>query len=106
MAIQQGDQYAIEVTIKFNNTAVTPTTASLEDVRIQFGDTLLEYSAGEISYNSEINKWLFPMTETMSRKYSGSVTMQVGVKFSGDQWKYASNQVIVDDSSIITESWA
>lgn len=106
MAIQQGDQYAIEVAIRFNGEEVSPQTPDLEDVRIQFGETLKEYSAGEISYNSIIKKWLFPMTEAMSKKYSGVVTMQVGLKFANNQWKYASNQLVTDDSSLITESWA
>lgn len=50
--IQQGDQYSIGFSVTDNDNIVTPST--VDDVRIQIGDSLKSYRDNELVFN-EIN---------------------------------------------------
>lgn len=106
MKIQQGDQYAIPISIKSGSEVITPENCS--DVRVKIDDELISYNGGtgELTYNSADRTWCFPLSETTSFGYANSsIKIQVAVKFD-DDFVYSSVQQIDIGRSIIKDKWA
>lgn len=105
MRIQQGDQYAIPVSIKSGNEVITPENCS--DVRVKIDDVMISYEGGtgQLSYNDRDKTWCFPLTEDISFGYDNSIQIQVGVKFD-DDFVYSPVQRIDIGRSIIKEMWS
>lgn len=105
MKIQQGDQYAIPITIKSGSEVITPENCS--DVRVKIDNLMISYDggAGNLSYNSTDKTWCFPLSEDISFKYSDSIQVQVAVKFD-DDYVYSPVQRIDIGRSIIKDKWA
>ena len=105
MALQQGDQLAIPFYITQGDHVVRPDLVN--DVRIQVGEDLKTYSAGEISFDAENNVWTFPVTQEQTRALlcaTNPVKYQVGLKV-GDEIVYSAVGKLMINSSIIREDW-
>ena len=105
MKIQQGEQYAIPISIKSGSEVITPENCS--DVRVKIDDIMISYEngSGDLSYNSADKTWCFPLTEDISFKYPDSIQVQVAVKFD-DDYVYSPVQRVDIGRSIIKEKWA
>ena len=102
MTLHQGDQYVIPVEIKNATGVITPD--DVDDVRIQIGDELRQYSDGGLTFDAENKKWLFYITEEKTRTFTGSINMQVGI-LVGTDIVYSSVQKIKLERSIIRKDW-
>ena len=102
MTLHQGDQYVIPVEIKNATAVITPD--DVDDVRIQIGDELRQYSDGGLTFDAENKKWLFRITEEKTRTFNCSVNMQVGI-LVGTDIVYSSVQKIKVEHSIIRKDW-
>lgn len=102
MTLHQGDQYVIPVEIKNATAVITPD--DVDDVRIQIGDELRQYSDGGLTFDAENKKWLFHITEEKTRTFTCSVNMQVGI-LVGTDIVYSSVQKIKLERSIIRKDW-
>ena len=105
MIIQQGDQYAIPISIKSGSEVITPENCS--DVRVKIDDIMVSYNngSGDLTYNAADRSWCFPLTEDISFKFSNSIQVQVGVKFD-DDYVYSPVQRVDVSLSIIKEKWS
>ncbi len=105
MIIQQGDQYAIPITIKSGSEVITP--ANCSNVRVKIDDVMISYDGGEgnLSFNPADNSWCFPLSEDTSFGYGNSIKIQVAVKFD-DDFVYSPVQHIDIGTSIIKDKWA
>ena len=79
--IIQGEQYAIEIVLTADGTAITPNNS--DDVKIRIDGVEKTYSSGELTY--EDGRWLFPITQVDSLRMSTK-----GVKAQA-QYKVGSN---------------
>ena len=102
MTLHQGDQYVIPIESKNATTVITPD--DVDDVRIQIGDELRQYSDGGLTFDAENKKWLFHITEEKTRTFTASVNMQVGI-LVGTDIIYSSVQKIKLERSIIRKDW-
>ena len=103
MRLQQGDQFAIPLPIYIGDALATPD--NVDGVRIQINTVLKEYP-GDITYDSDLGAWQFPLTEAMTRAWSvGSVPAQVGVKIGNDDYRYTPTFVVDLQKNIITQNW-
>lgn len=102
MKIQRGDQYSIPIELKFDGQILTP--ADCDDVRIQIGDKMLQYSDGELVYDAVAQVWMFPLTEEETRTMKGLLKFQQAVKI-GTSLYYSDVTTIDIKDSIITEEW-
>lgn len=73
--IMRGDQYALGMVITHNDVKITPDDVTDMVVRIGIGDNVINksYSLGELSYDDDNDRWLFPLTSEQTRKLSASV---------------------------------
>ncbi len=81
MTIMQGDAYNLPVDIlNEENIAVTP--ADVADVEISIGSLRKTYAAGDIIYNADTGKWIFPLTQEETFKMlPRRVKVQIRVKW-------------------------
>lgn len=100
----QGDQYKIPFTINMGNTMVTPEIC--EGVKIEIAGTTKEYP-GEVTWDSETSKWLYPVTQEQSLSIKGKYKMQIQVNFGGDPATIISSEVTEEaiGKSVILEEW-
>ena len=100
MNIYQNDQYYIKIKIKFNGEVVDDTT---EEVAIKVGDVILKKSLNQISYDTENECWLFPLT--IDQSSNAEYVLQVQCWFSnGDDYRSTPVETIVVKNSIIEKS--
>lgn len=103
MIIQQGDEYALPIVIKMNDASVSP--SDIDDLRIQVGEYLKSYVDGELTYDDELEQWLFPMTEEMTRTFTDELTLvQVAVKIGNRKINSVVKKINVY-KSIIKKGW-
>ena len=80
--MMQGDSYGIPVEIR-NSKGEVVTAADVSDVEIVVGGLRKSYKKGEVKYSD--NKFIFPLTQEETFRFSGSVKAQVRVVWpSGD----------------------
>ena len=66
--MMQGDSYGIKIEIlNSENSIITPDDVS--DVEVTIGSVRKTYSSGEVTYNSDIGKWVFPLTQDETFKF-------------------------------------
>lgn len=66
--MMQGDAYGLPIEIlRSDNTVVTPEDVS--DVEIAIGFLAKTYKAGEVTYNADTAKWIFPLTQEETFKF-------------------------------------
>ena len=98
MGMVQGDKYALPVKIQVKSSGGTPTVISDMDVvkvRIKLGDAEDVWPEGTLRYNSNLGKWMFPLTQEETLKMS-NVGLQVRIVFpSGDIFNSVPQQVAV-----------
>ena len=82
--IMQGDAYSIPITLTDKNGDFI-TTSGVSDVEIAMSagkQTIIKkYSSGQVTYSNN-GVWLFPVTQSETFNFSGSITGRVRVKFS------------------------
>ena len=100
MKIQKGDQYAIPIALSFNGQNVAP--ADIDDVRIQIGDELRQYSDGTLTYDSVGKVWLFTVTEEQTRAMGNQTGFQSAIKIGEDIY-HSDVSIINVRESLITE---
>jgi len=99
--IQQGDQYAIEVIVKFGDAVITPDDC--DDMKVMFGGYEKCYSKGELTFQNGI--WYFPMTQEMSLSFQkGLTSIQAQFRKDGEIRGTPVYSVEVD-VSVIREVW-
>ena len=100
----QGDQYKIPFTIKMGNVTVTPELC--EGVKIEIADTTREWP-GDVEWDSENSRWLYPVSQEQSLAISGKYKMQVQGNFGGDPAVIISSEVTEEQigKSVILEEW-
>lgn len=103
--MQQGDQYSIRVCIKKEGVALAP--ADIVGLKIKVGNIEDSYPAGNISYDSESGKWLFPVTQEQTIALEGVQLAQVQVNFGGNPAQIVGSKVqsAYIDSSVIRSIW-
>lgn len=73
--IRQGDQYKIPMTVSSNGTIITAENA--DAMRIMLGRFMAVYPDGELTFDEDTDKWMFPLTSSMSNALkSGDVYAQ------------------------------
>lgn len=113
-SIQQGDQYGLPVSITVDGKKAIPGQPALGDdthvhvdgVRVQIGE-ILKSSEDEdgVTYDGTADTWLYPLTETESRRIgTGRVEVQIAVKIN-DSYIYAPAETVQVDRSLIREAW-
>ena len=76
--MMQGDAYGLPIEILRNDeTVVTPNDVS--DVEIAIGFLTKTYKAGEITYNANAAKWVFPLTQEETFRFP-AVRMKAQVR--------------------------
>lgn len=81
MAIHNGDQYAIPVTVTFGDDNTKITTDNVDEITIKIGKVPKSYPNGELLFDSEQEEWLYPITKDESDSLkSSSVNFQVRIK--------------------------
>lgn len=85
LEIMQGDAFDILVTLtdETGTDVITPDNAS--DVEITLGRFIKTYLGGGVSYDTENDAWVFPVSQLESFSMCGVVTMQARVKFSANE---------------------
>ena len=97
--MMQGDSYGIKIEIlNSENSIITPDDVS--DVEVTIGSVRKTYSSGEVTYNSDIGKWVFPLTQEETFKFPASrVKAQVRVVMkSGDIHGASIGEISVSES--------
>lgn len=81
LSIMQGDQYNVPILIKaYDGTAINIDIVS--DVEVMIGKLRKRYP-GEITYSTERNRWIFPLTQDESFALATSrQPVQVRIKFN------------------------
>lgn len=103
LRLQQGDQFAIPFPIFIGDVLATPDNVT--GVRIQINNDLKEYP-GEITYDSDLGAWQYPLTETQSRTWPvQKLPGQVGVKIGDDDFRYSPTFDVWLENNIITDDW-
>lgn len=100
--IHQGDQYYLPIEITRGQTPITPDM--VDDVRIKLGGVLKYYSTGEIIFDTETNKYKYPLTEEETKNLLGQSSIQIGLKIGNDIINSNTENIRVAHS-IITEEW-
>ncbi len=111
MVIIQGDQYGISIPItrvshkgteQEERIPITP--ANVDGVKVKIDKFEDSYPNGNLVYNDELERWVFPLTQEMSLKLYGERKAQVQIKqgdiIQGSTWKE-----IYIDTNIIKEEW-
>lgn len=99
--IIQGEQYAVEIIIKNNETEITP--ENCDDVKIKIGNITKKYSKNEINYENE--RWLFPLTQEESLMLKkGRVNIQAQYMVAENVYSTDLYKVQVDLTTI-RETW-
>lgn len=103
--LHQGDQLVLRIPITFNCKPVTPD--NIEGVKIRIGDIQHKYPNGELMFDSESKKWLFPLTQEQTLNMQGQVDRMVQLNFGGDPATILSCKVESDkiEKTIIKEVW-
>jgi hypothetical protein len=103
--LHQGDQLVLNIPITFNCKPVTPD--NIVGVKIRIADIQHEYPDGELMFDSETQKWLFPLTQEQTLKMQGQVDRVVQLNFGGDPATILSSDVETDriSKNIIKEVW-
>lgn len=108
--IIQGDEYGIATPIyrvqhkgteQEERTPVTP--ANVDGVKIKI-DVFEEKYPGNLTYNDELEAWVFPLTQSMSLKLYGQRKVQVQIKHDGIIRNSGHKLIIIEDN-IIKEEW-
>lgn len=103
LIVQQGDQYAIPFPVSLGGETVTLDNA--DGVRIQIGTTLEIFPGGNLSFDSDRQAWLFPVTQELSRSWAvAKQPCQVGVLRNGEI-HYSPTFWLEVGGNIITEVW-
>lgn len=96
--IRQGDQYMIPMTVSNNGTIMTPDI--VDGMRIMIGKYMEVYPGGELDFDSDTDKWLFPLTEKMSYALkSGTVTAQAQFKIADSVIGTEKIEIAVEDTA-------
>lgn len=103
MIIHQGEQYKMAFDVFLDDVKATP--EDIDGLRIKIGDRLLEYPDGELEFDLEMNRWLYPLTSYQTRTLrSETAETQVAARISSD--------IVMTDvfeldvrKSIIKEPW-
>lgn len=107
--IVQGDQYGIIIPIfrvyrgesENERTPVTP--SDVDGVKIKI-DKFEEAYPGNLSFDEELNSWIFPLKQEMSLKLYGTRKVQVQIK-SGGTVQSSLAKCIDINNNIIKEVW-
>lgn len=112
VVIIQGDQYGISIPItRVNNKGteeeerIPITSANVDGVKIKIDKFEESYPNGNLTYNDELERWVFPLTQEMSLKLYGERKAQVQIK-QGDIIQSSPWKKIYIDTNIIKEEWA
>lgn len=69
--IIQGEQYAVQIVLTDeNNTKITPDNS--DDVKVRIGCIELTSSGGGLSYDTDAECWLFPLTQEQTLRLKGA----------------------------------
>ena len=103
--LHQGDQLALRIRVAYGNTVVTPENS--EGIKIQIANIMHKYPGGDLSFDSETNRWLFPVTQEQSLLMYNYVDTQVQVNFGGNTPVIRSSKKLMlpVDVCIIKELW-
>lgn len=106
MAMHQGDQYSIVITINSGDEPLTP--EDVEGIRIKIGEMERRYPEGTLTYNDQEGAWLFPVTQAETLRMTGMQRAQVQVNFGGTPPQIIGSAVVqVDmDGSVIRKEWS
>lgn len=97
--IIQGEQYAVEFVLTNGDESITPSNA--DDVKIKMGSIEKSYTEGSLTYDTESECWLFPVTQEQTLAFSNaSVPVQAQYK-KGSMVISTEKQNIRVDPSII-----
>lgn len=79
--MMQGDSYGLPIEIlRSDNTVVT--AADVSDVEITIGFLTKTYKAGEVTYDADTAKWVFPLSQEETLKFPAiRIKAQVRVKW-------------------------
>ena len=101
--MMQGDSYRLKVEILDDKNAVV-TPADISDVEITIGTLRKTYMANEVTYDSGLERWLFPLTQDETFKFPPTkVKAQVRVVFSDGRVEGASLGTVNVHESISKE---
>ncbi len=100
-AVARGEQYSVEIVINNGDTDITP--YNCDDMKINLGGYVLQYSKGELTYTNDA--WQFPITQEMSLNWdSGLVDLQGQYKIGDDIYNTEIYKVRIDTTTI-EETW-
>ena len=82
----QGDKYSLPVKIvtktKGSSAGTLVTDENVSRVRIRLGDSESVWPEGTLTYNSERQRWMFPLTQEQTLAMYTNVMLQVRVVFA------------------------
>jgi len=100
-AVARGEQYAVEIVIYNGDTAITP--LNVDDIKINLGSYVLQYSKGEISY--ENGRWQYPITQEMSLEWDNGIIDLQGQYKVGDNIYNTEIYKVKVDTTTIEDIW-
>ena len=103
--MQQGDQFYLMFEIKQGNTSLAP--EDVTGIKAKVGDIECEYPGGDLTYDSGLDVWLFPLTQEDTLAMYPYVKAQVQVNFGGDPPQILGTEVsdVYVSRSIIQDVW-
>lgn len=102
--MQQGDQYAVRISIEKDGQALTPDDVA--GVKIDLGSLERRYP-GELSFDTDSGMWLFPVSQVETLALSGRIPAQVQVNLGGNPAQIIGSKVsnVIVDASLIRSVW-
>lgn len=96
MAVMQGDQYLIPITIVYDGE--DPDLEAIDRIEFAIGHTV-KYYPEEVHYKEDTKEFMFPLTQEESFKMKATVPVQIRVHFtSGDVIGTPVGNVAIRDS--------
>lgn len=97
LSIQQGEQYGLPILVKRGSTIITPDL--VDKVSVGIGLFVETWPDGDLTFNQEMNRWIFPLTQTQSFVLSGNIQWQVEcVLTNGDIIRTKTQRLVVEPS--------
>lgn len=98
----QGDKYALPIEIKLKKGSTVITDQSVVKVRIKLGNVDDNWPNGGVTFDSESQKWLFPLTQAQTLAMD-HVRFQVRIVFANGDIFNSVPQPITIKEAIIRE---
>lgn len=98
--IMQGDKYALPISIRQGDVAIT--NANADGLRIHVGDLEHRFPDGELIYSSSDSAWMFPLTQEETLNMGGSESVQAEIIVGENIFRSDVSRVDVGRSIIMT----